>query len=184
MGKNIYGGNKQKKKKQVRNKFQVQHKPQNIPRPCAKEGTYYGKVLRTYGSKFEVYIFHLDIKIDSKVRGSRQMKYKCPRISIIKNPYVIVEYNKDYYKFGTIMWVYKEWEYKHLINAKIIYEIDDELNIINTEDGFVFEEKKKKKVEKEDIDVYSISEDQLKNLNIDNTIEKDVKSDEYDFDNL
>ena len=93
MGKNLIGGKKQKKRKQVRNNFVEVRKVKNIPRPLQKEGTYYAKVLKSYGSKFEVNIFYKDSKnnnivekIDAKVRGSRQMKWKCPRISIEKNP--------------------------------------------------------------------------------------------------
>jgi len=183
MGKNVNGGKKQKKRKQVRNNVVEVRKVKNIARPLPKEYTYYGKVLKTYGSKFDVNIFYKDKnnnniikKIDAKIRGSRQMKYKCPRVSVNKNPYVIVEYNKEIYKFGTIIWVYKEWEYKYLLESKIIIttEKDDE-------DFYGFKFSTDKLDNKEDNDECETN-NKLNNTNyinkdIEKNIEKDIEKD-------
>lgn len=150
MVKNFIGGKKQKKKKRVRNNVVEIRKVENIPKPLEKENTYYGKVLKTYGSKFDVDLFYNDEngvqlvkKIEAKVRGSKQMKYKCPRISTAKNPYVIVEYNKNIYKFGTIIWVFKQWEYKYLLESSTIIP---RKNDDDADDGFIFKEESNKNI--------------------------------------
>lgn len=145
MGKNLIGGNKQKKKKRVRNNITESHNFKNIAEPCVEECTYYGKVLKSYGSKFEVYIFGLGRIVDSKIRGSRQMKWKCPKLSITKNPYVIIEFNEKIYKFGTILWVYKEWEYRELMKRGFIFNFDKDKLEEDEDELFDYDEKKEDK---------------------------------------
>ena len=72
-----------KKKKQVRS-FGESHKFSNIGVPCNEEGTYYGKVLKSYGTKFEVYVYKFDKVVDAKIRGSKQMRWKCPKYQLLK----------------------------------------------------------------------------------------------------
>jgi hypothetical protein len=150
MVKNTVGGNKQKKKKRVRSSASESQNFKNIGEPCYEEKTYYGKVLKTYGTKYEVYIFDLEIIVDAKIRGSKKMKWQCPRISIEKNPYVIIEYDTSIYKFGTIIWVYKEWEYKKLIKKGYIFNFEKDKAHTTEDDLFDYDKIKpeKKKVVK------------------------------------
>ena len=84
--------------------------------------------------------------IDAKIRGSKQMRWKCPKLSIEKNPYVIIEYNEDLYKFGTILWVYQEWEYRELIKRGYIFDFDsDKTTVAAADDLFDYDHVKQKK---------------------------------------
>ena len=109
-------GGKHKHKKRIRNNPDGDnHNPKNIDMPSKKEGTYFAKVIKVLGNKhFKVIVFNNNEDEDKEytgvLRGSKQMKWKCPRVTL--NSYVIVSIS-EYIKKAQIHWVYKDWETKY-----------------------------------------------------------------------
>lgn len=136
-------GGKHKHKKRVRNNNPEERKnKKNIHYPSPDLGTYYGKVVKKLGGRgYLVKILHKGFETAdnkgskkgtkgkgehfAKLRGSRQMKWKCPFPNV--GSYVIVEI-ADYDNKKMIVWTYKDWEVDHLKKTKSIVDMDDEKN--------------------------------------------------------
>ena len=121
-------GGKHKHKKRVRNNPDCERRnPKNIDMPAKRLGTYFAKVVSRAlgGRRFKVKIQdkQFDKELVAQVRGSKRMKYKCPRV--IEGSYVIVSYS-DYDKRVIILWVYKDWEVTYLKSKKLIIVKDDD----------------------------------------------------------
>ena len=115
-------GGKHKHKKRVRNNPEEERKnPKNIDMPSKSLGTYFAKVVSKAlgGRRFKVKIQdkNFDKEIVAQVRGSKRMKYKCPRV--IEGSHVIVSHS-DYDKKVIILWVYKDWEVRYLKSKNLI----------------------------------------------------------------
>lgn len=121
-------GGKHKHKKRVRNNPDCERRnPKHIDMPAKKLGTYFAKIVSRAlgGRRFRVKIQdkQFDKELVAQVRGSKRMKYKCPRV--IEGSYVIVSYS-DYDKRVIILWVYKDWEVRYLKSKKLIIVKDDD----------------------------------------------------------
>lgn len=155
---NKKGGKHKHKKRQRNNTSEMRKNPKNIHEAKVSEGTYYAKVVsKGLGNRrFKIRVpDRSEQEYISQVRGSRHMKYQCPRAT--EGCWVIAAHS-EYDDKMTIDWVFKDWEVIYLKKKKKIRDKDDD-KIKNDNFEVSFEHNKEEKVVKirnsEGIDVYN-----------------------------
>ena len=168
---NKKGGKHKHKKRQRNNPSEMRKNPKNIHRANASLGTYYAKVIsKGLGNRrFKIRVPELaDKEYIAQVRGSRHMKYQCPRAK--ENCWVIVAHS-DYDDKMTIDWVFRDWEVDHLKKNEVIIDKDDK-NSKNDNYDVTFEKNNEEK---------EVKNRNSKNINIYDDI---LSSDDENSDNF